>query len=87
MPEPDFDPKSLHAAKIRVLAKSAGRAFGFMPDDGTGKAEVYRVENFELAPVTTNPGFFFGGDSYVIKYTYKKNNRDNYIIYYWQVSV
>lgn len=86
MPEADFNPSSLHSEKImRLLAKSSGRAFGFMPDDGKGKPEVFRVENFELAPSKTDPGFFFGGDSYVIKYTYLKNKRENYIIYMWQV--
>jgi len=85
MPEPDFDPRSLHAGKLRSLAKSGGKAFGFMPDDGSGTAEVFRVENFELAPVDpTTYGMFFGGDSYVVKYTYEKNGRENYIIYFWQ---
>ncbi|XP_059482948.1 gelsolin, cytoplasmic isoform X2 [Neocloeon triangulifer] len=86
MPEADFNPASLHAEKVmRLLAKSSGRAFGFMPDDGKGKVEVFRVENFELAPVTkTTPGFFFGGDSYVIKYTYLKGNKENCVIYFWQ---
>lgn len=27
---------------------------------------------------------FFGGDSYVIKYTYEKEGREQYIIYFWQ---
>ena len=27
----------------------------------------------------------FGGDAYVIKYKYMENNRDKYIIYFWQV--
>ncbi|PSN34433.1 Gelsolin, partial [Blattella germanica] len=85
MPEPDFDPSSLHAGKIRALAKSGGKAFGFMPDDGSGSVEIFRIENFELAPVdpSTN-GMFFGGDSYIIKYTYEKNGRESYIIYFWQ---
>lgn len=86
MPEPDFDPRSLHAGKLRSLAKSGGKAFGFMPDDGSGTVEVFRVENFELAPVDpATYGMFFGGDSYVVKYTYGKNGRENYIIYFWQV--
>jgi len=29
-------------------------------------------------------GMFFGGDSYVVKYTYEKNGRGSYIIYFWQ---
>jgi len=87
MPDEDFNPASLHSEKVmRLLAKSSGSAFGFMPDNGKGKVEVFRVENFELAPVkNSQPGFFFGGDSYVVKYTYLKGNRENYIIYIWQV--
>nr|CAD7200995.1 unnamed protein product [Timema douglasi] len=85
MPEEDFDPSSLHTSRLRLLAKNSGHAFGFMPDNGTGSVEIWRVENFELVPVDPeNYGFFFGGDSYVVKYTYEKNNRQNIIIYYWQ---
>jgi hypothetical protein len=86
MPEPDFDPSSLHAGKLRSLAKSGGKAFGFMPDDGSGNVEIFRIENFELAPQDPAAyGMFFVGDSYVIKYTYEKNGRQNYILYSWQV--
>ncbi|XP_067013400.2 gelsolin, cytoplasmic isoform X2 [Anabrus simplex] len=85
MPEPDFDPSTLHADKLRFLAKNSGKAFGFMPDNGTGNVEVWRVEDFELVPVDpAMHGMFFGGDSYVVKYTYEKNGRENYIIYFWQ---
>ena len=32
-------------------------------------------------------GKFFGGDSYVIRYTYQNSEgRDAYIVYFWQVS-
>lgn len=62
-------------------------ATGFMPDDGTGDKEIYRVENFELVPVNPDAyGKFFGGDSYVIKYKYYDGAREKYIIYFWQVS-
>lgn len=65
----------------KLVVKSAGEAPEFMPDDGTGDVEIFRVENFELVPVDPeNYGKFFGGDSYVIKYSY--GNR--YIIYMWQ---
>jgi hypothetical protein len=48
--------------------------------------ELWRIENFELAPVPEEThGLFFGGDSYVLKYTYTERNREKYIIYYWQV--
>lgn len=32
-------------------------------------------------------GQFFGGDSYVILYTYLVNGKENYIIYFWQGQV
>ncbi|KRT78520.1 hypothetical protein AMK59_6774, partial [Oryctes borbonicus] len=65
----------------RLEQKSAGEAPEFMPDDGSGDVEIYRVEDFELVPVPTeNYGKFFGGDSYVIKYSYG----NKYIIYMWQ---
>ncbi|XP_071551648.1 gelsolin, cytoplasmic isoform X2 [Panulirus ornatus] len=84
-PETDFDVSSLHREKRRLLRKNAGPAFGFMPDDGSGKIEIWRVENFELEPVDEGTyGFFFGGDSYVLKYTYEIDGNVGYIIYFWQ---
>ncbi|GJQ68568.1 hypothetical protein Trydic_g14415 [Trypoxylus dichotomus] len=65
----------------RLEQKSAGQAPAFMPDDGSGDVEIFRVENFELVPVPVeNYGKFFGGDSYIIKYSYG----NKYIIYIWQ---
>lgn len=77
----EFDASILHKLK-----KSGGKALGFMPDNGEGEADVWRVENMELVPVPPeNYGFFFGGDSYVIKYEYKnKRGGHGYVIYYWQ---
>lgn len=64
--------------------KSAGEAPEYMPDDGSGEVEIFRVENFELVPVGEEAyGKFFGGDSYIVKYRYGSK----YIIYIWQVSV
>ncbi|XP_042220528.1 gelsolin, cytoplasmic isoform X3 [Homarus americanus] len=83
--ETDFDVSSLHAEKRRLLQKNAGPAFGFMPDNGSGKTELWRVENFELEPVDESThGFFFGGDSYVLKYIYEVNGNERYILYFWQ---
>ena len=84
----EFDIKSLHREKIRLLLKQGGGAPGFVPDDATGTKEIFRIENFELAPVAEAAhGMFFGGDSYVIKYTYVKNGREHYIVYFWQVNI
>lgn len=49
---------------------------------------MWRIEDFEMAPVDPKMyGQFFGGDSYVILYTYLINNKENYIIYFWQGQV
>ncbi|CAG7820329.1 unnamed protein product, partial [Allacma fusca] len=70
---------------LRKYIKNMGRAVGFCPDDGQGKTELWRIENFELAPVDPEKhGLFFGGDSYVMKYTYTVGGRENYIVYFWQ---
>ena len=46
---------------------------------------MYRLVNLELAVVPeVAHGVFFGEDCYVIKYTYMKNGKENYIIYFWQ---
>ncbi|XP_058829411.1 gelsolin, cytoplasmic isoform X1 [Topomyia yanbarensis] len=78
--EREFDPEILHMFK-----KNGGRALGFMPDNGQGEAEIWRVENFELIPCEPQTyGMFFGGDSYVIKYEYRnKRGGHGYILYYW----
>ncbi|XP_077974564.1 villin-1-like [Styela clava] len=55
-----------------------------MPDDGSGEIEVWRIEKSELAPVDKSTyGQFYGGDCYIILYTYMHNNRERRIIYYW----
>ncbi|PAA82592.1 hypothetical protein BOX15_Mlig008406g3, partial [Macrostomum lignano] len=73
-----FDASSMHqspkmAAETRLV------------DDGSGKVEVWRVQSKELVPLDKSQhGQFYGGDSYVILYTYKVNGREQYIVYYWQ---
>ena len=42
----------------------------------------------DMVPITDDKicGRFFGGDSYVIRYSYKNSEgRDAYIVYFWQV--
>lgn len=74
--------------RLRSIAKRThtGHGIGFNPDEAQGGMEIYRIENFELAPVDPNTyGRFFGGDSYVIKYTYfDRYKRDRHIVYFWQ---
>lgn len=74
---------------LRALKKSGGRALGFMPDNGEGDVEVWRIVGKE--PVVVDPvshGVFYGSSSYVIKYHYEnKRGGEGYVIYYWQVSL
>jgi hypothetical protein len=72
-----FDVKTMHSQKEREQVRCV--------DDGSGKLEIWRVENFELEPVPKKEyGQFYAGDSYVLLYTYLVNNKENYIIYFWQ---
>ena len=83
----EWDVGSLHAENRRRLARSAGSAIGFMPDDSKGTKEIFRIEDFEMVPLEEEKyGMFFGGDSYVIKYSYEKDGRPAYIVYFWQGS-
>ncbi|CAM9773741.1 unnamed protein product [Ectocarpus sp. 12 AP-2014] len=54
-------------------------------DDGSGKLEVWRVEDFKLAPWPKELyGQFYGGDCYVMLYTYLVGGKESYLIYFWQ---
>jgi len=53
-------------------------------DDGSGKVQLWVINNFNKVEV--NPadyGEFYGGDSYILLYSYKKGRSDEYIIYFW----
>lgn len=77
LPPPKFDVGTMHQQGIREAQQ--------LVDDGSGKVEVWRIEDFELqAQEKALYGQFFGGDSYVILYTYLVNSKENYIIYFWQ---
>jgi len=81
VPAAEFDVSRLHGSQRALLLKHSAPATAFMPDDGKGQIEMFRVENFELEPVDPScHGNLFGGDSYVIKYTYDRGA----IIYFWQ---
>lgn len=82
---PSIDNRRRRIFNWGPLAKHGGRACGFMPDDGSGSIEIWRIEKFQLVLVEKDKhGFFFGGDSYVIKYEYLTEGRSNYIVYFWQ---
>jgi len=71
------DVKSMHAQK-----KQEEDA---MVDDGSGKIEIFRIENFKPVPVGKDKyGQFSSGDSYVLLYTYLQGTKEAWIIYFWQ---
>ena len=78
--KPRFDAKKMH--------EKGSRESQTLVDDGSGKVEIWRIEDFDMVPL--EPGLygqFFGGDSYVILYTYLLNGKENYIVYFWQGAV
>uniref|UniRef100_A0A8B9CY07 Villin-1 n=1 Tax=Anser brachyrhynchus TaxID=132585 RepID=A0A8B9CY07_9AVES len=73
-----FDATTLHA-KPQMAAQQK------MVDDGSGEVEVWRVENQELVPVDKRwLGHFYGGDCYLVLYTYYVGPKVNRIVYIWQ---
>ncbi|XP_018087385.1 gelsolin isoform X2 [Xenopus laevis] len=82
-----------HIAKIEnvpfdvtVLHESPAMAAQHgMVDDGSGKKQIWRIENCEKVPVLeSHYGQFYGGDSYIILYHYKSGGKQGQIIYTWQ---
>lgn len=50
--------------------------------------QVWRIENLELAEVNRRTyGQFYGGDCYLVLYTYQRSGQQQYILYMWQVTV
>ncbi|KAK3611747.1 hypothetical protein CHS0354_014091 [Potamilus streckersoni] len=73
-----FDAATLHS-NTQLAAETQ------MFDDGSGKCEIWRVKDFDLVPIDKQHiGVFFGGDCYVLLYTYHVENKENYVVYYWQ---
>ncbi|XP_014405545.1 PREDICTED: advillin isoform X1 [Myotis brandtii] len=73
-----FDVTLLHS-KPEVAAQER------MVDDGNGKIEVWRIENLGLVPVEHQwHGFFYGGDCYLVLYTFEVYAKPHYILYIWQ---
>ncbi|XP_056601712.1 gelsolin b [Triplophysa dalaica] len=73
-----FDASSLH--KSDAMAAQHG-----MVDDGKGEKRMWRIEGSDKVSVDLSvSGQFYGGDSYIILYTYKHGGRQGQIIYIWQ---
>uniref|UniRef100_A0A8C3AQE4 Villin like n=1 Tax=Cyclopterus lumpus TaxID=8103 RepID=A0A8C3AQE4_CYCLU len=73
-----FDVMELHA-RPELAAQQR------MVDDASGDVKVWRIENLEVAEVNPNTyGQFYGGDCYLVLYTYEMSNQRHYILYMWQ---
>uniref|UniRef100_A0A8D0A7J5 Scinderin like a n=1 Tax=Sander lucioperca TaxID=283035 RepID=A0A8D0A7J5_SANLU len=73
-----FDSSKLHD-NISMAAQHG------MVDDGSGKVQIWRVEGGAKVPVDPSTyGQFFGGDCYLVLYSYKAGGREKHIIYTWQ---
>ena len=61
--------------------KSGGELPEFMPDNGEGEFEVFRVSSPNLEAVPKDLyGKFFGGEAYIVKY----HTKDSFIFYIWE---
>ncbi|XP_021325989.1 villin-like protein isoform X3 [Danio rerio] len=73
-----FDVMELHA-QPKLAAQER------MVDDASGQVQVWRIENLELKEVDRSTyGQFYGGDCYLVLYTYNRANKPQYILYIWQ---
>ncbi|KAF6116938.1 villin 1 [Phyllostomus discolor] len=73
-----FDAMSMHVQPQMAAQQK-------MVDDGSGQVEVWRIENLELVPVEPKwLGHFYGGDCYLLLYTYLIGEKPHYLLYIWQ---
>lgn len=73
------------AVDVKGLHRAGKRDEQNLVDDGSGTVQIWRIEDFDKVPVDKDTyGQFYGGDSYIVFYTYLVNGKENYIIYYWQ---
>ncbi|CAF0804352.1 unnamed protein product [Adineta ricciae] len=77
MASSQFDAVTMHSQPQLAAATQ-------MPDDGSGKKEIFRIEQFKMVPYPESMhGIFFSGDSFVIQYTYHDQQRSYTLIYFW----
>lgn len=81
--------EEIDANEIQSMKKSGGRALGFMPDNGDGQIEIWRIDNNKPVQVEREKfGILFGSKTYVMKYHYRnKQDENGVVIYYWQVML
>lgn len=79
-----LSPRSAAAVDIKALTKKKNESEKLI-DDGSGNLTIWRIEDMEPVECPKDLyGNFYGGDSYIVKYTYKLNGKEAHIVYYWQ---
>uniref|UniRef100_A0A9J7ZN84 HP domain-containing protein n=1 Tax=Cyprinus carpio carpio TaxID=630221 RepID=A0A9J7ZN84_CYPCA len=80
----DVTQEKFDAAKMHVMPDVAAQER--LVDDGSGQKQVWRIENLEMVEVEPEMhGYFYGGDCYLILYSYDVNGRNSYILYMWKI--
>ncbi|XP_056095393.1 advillin [Rhinichthys klamathensis goyatoka] len=78
VPQEKFD-----ASRMHVMPDVAAQER--MVDDGSGQKQVWRIEDLEMVEVDPEMhGYFYGGDCYLILYSYDVNGRRSHILYMWK---
>ncbi|KAM6169231.1 villin-like protein [Rhynchocyon petersi] len=73
----------LDAAKLHSQPELAAQLR--MVDDGSGKVEVWCIQDLGRQPMDSNHhGQLYSDNCYLILYTYQKLGRVQYILYHWQ---
>eukprot|EP00735_Rhodelphis_limneticus_P008799 TRINITY_DN2282_c0_g2::TRINITY_DN2282_c0_g2_i1::g.6851::m.6851 TRINITY_DN2282_c0_g2::TRINITY_DN2282_c0_g2_i1::g.6851 ORF type:complete len:838 (-),score=368.98,sp/O75366/AVIL_HUMAN/40.36/0.0,Gelsolin/PF00626.17/1.1e-17,Gelsolin/PF00626.17/3.6e-16,Gelsolin/PF00626.17/2.5e-10,Gelsolin/PF00626.17/4.5e-18,Gelsolin/PF00626.17/2.1e-09,Gelsolin/PF00626.17/3.1e-09,VHP/PF02209.14/7.7e+03,VHP/PF02209.14/8.2e-14,Viral_helicase1/PF01443.13/0.15 TRINITY_DN2282_c0_g2_i1:57-2528(-) len=87
----DFSAKASGVAKVQHKDFDVSRLMlqrqeeDALPDDGTGKLKIWRIENFQKVDwPESQHGQFYAGDSFIVLYSYKKASKEEHIIYFWQ---
>lgn len=83
----DSSPQKASSAAEEVDVKSLlhrQRASEQMLDDGSGRLQVWVVKDFKKEELSkASYGDFFGGDSYLLLYSYRKGAAEEQMIYFW----
>ncbi|XP_026077821.1 advillin-like [Carassius auratus] len=78
VPQEKFD-----ASRMHVMPDVAAQER--LVDDGSGQKQVWRIKSLEMVEVDPEMhGYFYGGDCYLILYSYEVNGRKNHILYMWK---
>jgi hypothetical protein len=82
-----FDPSKLHNNSLTTLDPFNENKLS--PDDGkNGIKKVWFINKFDIHELDEKKyGEFHTGDCYIVEYTYKMNNCEKTILYYWIVRI